>query len=142
GGKGNAAPRGGVPGDLIILIEEIPHESLKREGINIIYDLHVSFVDATLGTSVEIPTIDGKARIKLEPGTQGGKILRLKGKGIPEVNSYHKGDQLVQVNIWTPKSINNDERELLEKLRSSDNFKPNPGKNEKSFFDRMKEYFD
>lgn len=141
-GKGNAAPRGGVPGDLIILIEEIPHESLKREGINIIYDLHVSFVDATLGTSVEIPTIDGKARIKLEPGTQGGKILRLKGKGIPEVNSYHKGDQLVQVNIWTPKSINNDERELLEKLRSSDNFKPNPGKNEKSFFDRMKEYFE
>ncbi len=141
-GKGNAAPRGGVPGDLIILIEEIPHESLKREGINIIYDLHVSFVDATLGTSVEIPTIDGKARIKLEPGTQGGKILRLKGKGIPEVNSYHKGDQLVQVNIWTPKSINNEERELLEKLRSSDNFKPNPGKNEKSFFDRMKEYFE
>jgi len=141
-GKGNAAPRGGVPGDLIILIEEVQHESLKREGINIIYDLHVSFVDATLGTSVEIPTIDGKARIKLEPGTQGGKILRLKGKGIPEVNSYHKGDQLVQVNIWTPKSINNDERELLEKLKSSDNFKPNPGKNEKSFFDRMKEYFE
>ncbi|KHJ39191.1 chaperone protein DnaJ [Pedobacter glucosidilyticus] len=142
GGKGNAAPRGGVPGDLIILIEEVPHETLKREGINIIYDLHVSFVDAALGTSVEIPTIDGKARIKLEPGTQGGKILRLKGKGIPEVNSYHKGDQLIQVNIWTPKSINNEERELLEKLRASENFKPNPGKNEKSFFDRMKEYFE
>jgi molecular chaperone DnaJ len=141
-GKGNAAPRGGVPGDLIILIEEVPHETLKREGINIIYDLHVSFVDAALGTSVEIPTIDGKARIKLEPGTQGGKILRLKGKGIPEVNSYHKGDQLIQVNIWTPKSINNEERELLEKLRASENFKPNPGKNEKSFFDRMKEYFE
>lgn len=142
GGKGNAAPRGGVPGDLIILIEEIPHESLKREGINIIYDLHVNFVDATLGTTIEIPTIDGKARIKLEPGTQGGKILRLKGKGIPEVNSYHKGDQLVQVNIWTPKNIDNEERALLEKLRSSENFKPNPGKNEKSFFDRMKEYFE
>lgn len=141
-GKGNAAPRGGVPGDLIILIEEIPHETLKREGNNVIYDLHVSFVDAALGTSIEIPTIDGKARIKLEPGTQGGKILRLKGKGIPEVNSYHKGDQLVQVNVWTPKTINNEERELLEKLRSSPNFKPNPGKNEKSFFDRMKEYFE
>ncbi|MRX46872.1 molecular chaperone DnaJ [Pedobacter puniceum] len=141
-GKGNAAPRGGVPGDLIILIEEVPHETLKREGINIIYDLHVSFVDAALGTSVEIPTIDGKARIKLEPGTQGGKILRLKGKGIPEVNSYHKGDQLIQVNIWTPKNINHEERELLEKLRTSENFKPNPGKNEKSFFDRMKEYFE
>lgn len=141
-GKGNAAPRGGVPGDLIILIEEIPHESLKREGNNVIYDLHVSFVDAALGTSIEIPTIDGKARIKLEPGTQGGKILRLKGKGIPEVNSYYRGDQLVQVNIWTPKNINNEERELLEKLRNSENFKPNPGKNEKSFFDRMKEYFE
>ncbi|TKB97000.1 molecular chaperone DnaJ [Pedobacter cryophilus] len=141
-GKGNAAPRGGVPGDLIILVEETPHESLKREGINVIYDLHVSFVDATLGASVEVPTIDGKARIKLEPGTQGGKILRLKGKGIPEVNSYHKGDQLIQINIWTPKTLNNEERDLLEQLRESQNFKPNPGKNEKSFFDRMKEYFE
>jgi molecular chaperone DnaJ len=141
-GKGNAAPRGGVPGDLIILVEETPHESLKREGINVIYDLHVSFIDATLGASVEVPTIDGKARIKLEPGTQGGKILRLKGKGIPEVNSYHKGDQLIQINIWTPKTLNNEERELLEQLRESQNFKPNPGKNEKSFFDRMKEYFE
>jgi molecular chaperone DnaJ len=141
-GKGNAAPRGGVPGDLIILVEETPHESLKREGINVIYDLHVSFIDATLGASVEVPTIDGKARIKLEPGTQGGKILRLKGKGIPEVNSYHKGDQLIQVNIWTPKVLNNEERELLEKFKTSENFKPNPGKNEKSFFDRMKEYFE
>jgi molecular chaperone DnaJ len=141
-GKGNAAPRGGVPGDLIILVEETPHDSLKREGINIIYDLHVSFVDATLGASIEVPTIDGKARIKLEPGTQGGKILRLKGKGIPEVNSYHKGDQLIQINIWTPKILNNEERELLEKLKESQNFKPNPGKNERSFFDRMKEYFE
>ncbi|HTN18882.1 MAG TPA: molecular chaperone DnaJ [Pelobium sp.] len=141
-GKGNAAPRGGVPGDLIILIEETPHESLKREGINVIYDLHVSFVDATLGATIEVPTIDGKARIKLDPGTQGGKILRLKGKGIPEVNSYHKGDQLIQVNIWTPKILNNEEREVLEKLKESQNFKPSPGKNEKSFFDRMKEYFE
>lgn len=141
-GKGNAAARGGVAGDLIILIEETPHETLKREGINVIYDLHISFIDATLGTSLEVPTIDGKARIKLEPGTQGGKILRLKGKGIPEVNSYHKGDQLIQINIWTPKVLNNEEREILEKLKDSDNFKPNPGKNEKSFFDRMKEYFE
>lgn len=140
--KGNAAPRGGVPGDLIILIEETPHETLKREGINVIYDLHVSFVDATLGATIEVPTIDGKARIKLDPGTQGGKILRLKGKGIPEVNSYHKGDQLIQVNIWTPKIVSNDEREVLEKLKDSQNFKPSPGKNEKSFFDRMKEYFE
>lgn len=141
-GKGNAAPRGGVPGDLIILIEEIPHETLKRDGNNIIYDLYINFVDAALGTSVEVPTIDGKAKIKIEPGTQGGKILRLKGKGVPEVNSYHRGDQLVHINIWTPKALSKEERDLLEKLQSSPNFKPNPGKNEKSFFERMKEYFE
>jgi len=141
-GKGNAAPRGGMPGDLIILIEEIPHETLQREGNNVVYDLHISFIDATLGSSVEVPTIDGKAKIKIEPGTQGGKILRLKGKGIPEVNSYHRGDQLVYVNIWTPKALSRDERDLLEKLQSSPNFKPQPGKNEKSFFERMKEYFE
>lgn len=141
-GKGNAAPRGGVPGDLIILIEEIPHDTLKREGNNIIYDLHISFIDAVLGSSVEVPTIDGKAKIKIETGTQGGKILRLKGKGVPEVNSYHRGDQLVYVNIWTPKALSKDERELLEQLKESPNFKPQPGKNEKSFFDKMKEYFE
>ncbi|MES2275848.1 MAG: molecular chaperone DnaJ [Bacteroidota bacterium] len=141
-GKGNAAPRGGVPGDLIILIEEVPHESLKRDGNNVIYDMHISFVDAALGTNVEVPTIDGKAKIKIEPGTQGGRILRLKGKGVPEVNSYHRGDQLVHINIWTPKALNREEREILEKLQDSPNFKPNPGKNEKSFFERMKEYFD
>ncbi|HXI00534.1 MAG TPA: molecular chaperone DnaJ [Sphingobacteriaceae bacterium] len=141
-GKGNAAPRGGVAGDLIILIEETQHESLKREGYNLIYDLHISFADAALGAGVEIPTIDGKAKIKIEPGTQGGKILRLKGKGIPEVNSYQRGDQLVYVNIWTPKALSREERELLEKLNNSPNFKPQPGKNEKSFFDRMKEYFE
>ncbi len=141
-GKGNAAPRGGVPGDLIILIEEVPHETLKREGNNIIYDLHVSFIDASIGSSVEVPTIDGKAKIKIEAGTQGGKILRLKGKGVPEVNSYHRGDQLIYVNIWTPKALSKEERELLERLQESPNFKPQPGKNEKSFFERMKEYFE
>jgi molecular chaperone DnaJ len=141
-GKGNAAPRGGIPGDLIILIEELPHEFLKREGNNIIYDLHISFIDATIGSSVEVPTIDGKAKIKIEPGTQGGKILRLKSKGIPEVNSYHRGDQLIYVNIWTPKALSKDEREMLDKLKDSPNFKPQPGKNEKSFFDKMKEYFE
>jgi len=141
-GKGNAAPRGGIPGDLIILIEEIPHETLKRDGNNVIYDLHINFVDAAIGTTVEVPTIDGKAKIKIDPGTQGGKILRLKSKGIPEVNSYHRGDQLVHINIWTPKALSREERELLEKLQDSPNFKPSPGKNEKSFFERMKEYFE
>ncbi|UIR57242.1 molecular chaperone DnaJ [Sphingobacterium sp. SRCM116780] len=141
-GKGNAAPRGGIAGDLIILIEEIPHESLKRDGLNVIYDLYINFVDATLGTNIEVPTIDGKAKIKIDPGTQAGKILRLKGKGIPEVNSYHKGDQLVYVNIWTPKAVSSDEKEILQKLKESPNFKPQPGKAEKSFFERIKEYFE
>ncbi|MCI0921404.1 molecular chaperone DnaJ [Sphingobacterium rhinopitheci] len=141
-GKGNAAPRGGIAGDLIILIEEVPHESLKRDGLNIIYDLYINFADAALGTSVEVPTIDGKAKIKIDAGTQGGKILRLKGKGIPEVNSYHKGDQLIYVNIWTPKAVSSEERDILEKLKDSANFKPQPGKSEKSFFERIKEYFD
>src|SRR5690606_38108859 len=141
-GKGNAAPRGGIPGDLIILIEEIPHDILKRDGINIIHDLYISFVDAALGTSAEIPTIDGKTKIKIEPSNQRGKILLLKGKGIPEVNSYIKGDQLVYVNIWTPKALSKEERAQLEELRDSANFKPQPGKSEKSFFERMKEYFD
>ena len=141
-GKGNAAPNGGIPGDLIILIEELPHETLKREGNNIVYDLHVSIVDAALGFSAEVPTIDGKAKIKIEPGTQSGKLLRLKGKGIPEINSYHRGDEIIHVNIWTPKVLNAEERAILEKLRESPNFKPQPGKNDKSFFDKMKEYFE
>ncbi|MEJ2881823.1 molecular chaperone DnaJ [Pedobacter sp. GR22-6] len=141
-GKGNAAPNGGIPGDLIILIEEVPHETLKREGNNVVYDLHVSIVDAALGYSVEVPTIDGKAKIKIEPGTQSGKLLRLKGKGIPEVNSYHRGDEIIHVNIWTPKALSSEERNILEKLRDSPNFKPQPGKNDKSFFEKMKEYFE
>ena len=141
-GKGNAAPNGGVPGDLIILIEEIPHETLKREGNNIVYDLHVSIIDAALGYSAEVPTIDGKAKIKIEPGTQSGKLLRLKGKGIPEINSYQRGDEIIHVNIWTPKALSAEERMLLEKLRDSPNFKPQPGKNDKSFFEKMKEYFE
>ena len=141
-GKGNAGPNGGIPGDLIILIEEIPHDTLKREGNNIVYDLHISIVDAALGFSAEVPTIDGKAKIKIEPGTQSGKLLRLKGKGIPEINSYQRGDEIIHVNIWTPKALSSEERELLEKLRNSPNFKPQPGKNDKSFFEKMKEYFE
>lgn len=141
-GKGNAAPNGGIPGDLIILIEEIPHETLKREGNNVVYDLHVSIVDAALGYSAEVPTIDGKAKIKIEPGTQSGKLLRLKGKGIPEINSYHRGDEIIHVNIWTPKILSSEERSILERLRDSPNFKPQPGKNDKSFFEKMKEYFE
>lgn len=139
-GKGNEIP-GGIPGDLLIVIEEIPDEVLIRDGINVVYDLYVSFVDVALGSSLEVPTIDGKVKIKLDPGTQSGKILRLKGKGIKELNGYGKGDQLIHVNVWTPKQLNKEEREKLESLRDSENFRPNPGKSEKSIFDKVKEFF-
>ncbi len=140
-GKGNAPQRGGVPGDLLIVIEEEEDEILKRDGSNIIYDLHISFIDAALGNHFEVPTIDGKVKIKIDAGTPSGKILRLKEKGIKEVNSYGRGDQLIYVNIWTPKTVNSEEKAMLEKLRNSPNFAPNPQKNDKSFFERMKEYF-
>jgi molecular chaperone DnaJ len=141
-GKGNAAPKGGIPGDLLIVIEEVEHEQLKRDGVNVVFDLYISFIDAAIGTSVEVPTIDGKARIKVDAGTQGGKILRLKGKGIKDINSYHRGDELIHINVWTPKTLSREERIALEGLQNSENFKPSPGKNDKGFFERMKEYFE
>jgi molecular chaperone DnaJ len=123
-GKGNAAHRGGINGDLLILIEEEEHPELKREGHNLIYHLYISFPDAALGTQVEIPTIDAKAKIKIEPGTQSGKILRLKGKGLPDLNSYNKGDLLVDVNVHTPSHLSPEEKKLLEQLKASKNFHP------------------
>ena len=140
-GKGNVPKRGGVPGDLLIVIEEAEDEELKRDGSNIVYDLHLSFMDAVLGTDVEVPTVDGKVKIKIESGTQSGKILRLRGKGIKDINGYGKGDQLIHVNVWTPQKVSNEEKQLLEELRQSPNFKPQPGKGDKGFFERMKEYF-
>ena len=140
-GKGNAGERGGAPGDLIILIEEETHKELQREGLNAVYELHISFPDAVFGTQLEVPTIDGRAKIKIPPGTQSGKIFRLKGKGFPAVNSYEKGDQLVHVNVWTPQHVSAEEKIILEKLNKSENFYPNPDKSEKSFFDKMREMF-
>src|SRR6478609_1102264 len=140
-GRGNAGERGGGAGDLIILIEEEQHKELQREGLNVAYELHLSFPDAVFGTQVEVPTIDGRAKIKIPPGTQSGKIFRLKGKGFPVVNSYEKGDQLVHVNVWTPQIVSHDEKEMLDKMNDSPNFKPQPGKSEKSFFDKVTEVF-
>lgn len=140
-GKGNEPPHGGIPGDLLIIIEEVEHEILKREGNNIVYDLYLNFADAALGTSVEVPTIDGKVKIKIEPGTQSGKILRLRGKGIKDLNGFGSGDQLIHINLWTPQAISKEEKEALELLRDSPNFNPNPGKGDKGFFDKMKEFF-
>ncbi len=140
-GKGNAGERGGMPGDLIILIEEEAHPTLQRDGLNVAFDLYISFPDAVFGTQLEVPTIDGKAKIKIPQGTQSGKIFRLKGKGFPEVNGYSKGDQLIHVNVWTPQHVNGDEKSILERLNDSSNFKPQPDKSDKSFFDKIKEAF-
>lgn len=140
-GKGNDAPGGGVAGDLLILIEEQEDAMLKRDGNNIIYDLYVSFVDAALGTSVEVPSVGGRVKIKIEPGTQSGKVLRLRGKGLKDLNGYETGDQLIYVNVWTPKKLTPEERAKLESLRDSPNFEPRPDANEKGFFERMKEFF-
>jgi len=140
-GKGNAGLRGGPNGDLLITIEEEAHEELHREGNNIIYDLYVNFADAALGTTAEVPTIDGKVKIKIPAGTQSGKIFRLKDKGLPNVQAHGRGDQLVHVNVWTPRKLNDEERQILERIKSLPNFQPAPGKGERTFFERMRDYF-
>lgn len=138
-GKGNAGPGGGAAGDLIVLIEGIEHEELTRDGNNVLYNLWLSFPQAALGESVEVPTLDGKVRIKIDAGTQAGKVLRLKGKGFPEINGYGIGDQLVVVNVFVPTKLNSEEKDLMEKLLEAENFKPND--KDKSFFDKMKDFF-
>lgn len=140
-GKGNAGEKGGPAGQLIINIEEIPHDSLRREGNDVIYSLFINFTDAVLGTSVEVPTIHAKAKIKIPPGTLSGKVFRLKGKGLPSINAYGVGDQLIEVHIWVPKKLTNEERDMLEKLRHAENFNPDSESKEKGFFSRMKDFF-
>ncbi len=140
-GKGNAAARGGIPGDLIVVIEEIQHENLERDNYNLLYEHYLNFADAALGTSISIPTLEGKAKIKIPAGTQAGKVFRLKGKGLPSINAYGRGDLLVNINVWTPKTLNKEETELLSKLRDSKNFEPSPSASEKGIFNRMREYF-
>lgn len=141
-GRGNAAPRGGIAGDLIIAIEEIEHEQLKRDGNNLFYEHYLNFADAALGTSIEVPTIEGKAKVKIDAGTHSGKVLRLKGKGLPDINSYGRGDLLIYINVWTPQNLTKEEKKILESLRESGNFKPSATHKEKGFFRRMKEYFE
>src|SRR6201996_5834725 len=138
GGRGNAGERGGSPGDLIVLIEEEQHPELHRDGLNVAYEFHISFADAVFGLQAEVPTIDGKAKIKIPPGTQSGKIFRLKGKGFPGVNTYERGDQLIHVNVWTPQHVTPEEKAMLDKLSDSPNFQPKPDKNERGFFDKVR----
>lgn len=140
-GKGNAGPFNGVPGDLIVVIEETDHEDLRREGENLHYDAIVSFVEAVLGESIEVPTVSGKVKIKVDAGTQSGKVLRLKGKGLPVLQGYGTGDLFVHIHVWTPTKISKEERDILEKMKDSENFKPSSDAESKGFFRRMKDMF-
>ncbi len=139
-GKGNDAPGGGVTGDLIVLIEEIEHDHLVRNGNDLYYQLPISFMDATIGINIEIPMVSGKAKIKIPAGTQSGKNLRLRGKGVPDINGYGKGDMIINIQIWTPQKISKEEKDILLKLNESDNFKPKENTS-KNFFDRVKNHF-
>ena len=141
GGKGNAARRGGVNGDLLVVIDEDEHEELIREGNDLIYNLFISIPDAITGMQAEVPTVDSNVKIKIEPGTQPGRILRLRGKGLPEVNGYGRGDLLVNVNVWIPKNLSKEDLKIIEKLKDSESFVPKPDKNDKGFFERMRSYF-
>ena len=140
-GKGNGAPGDGIPGDLLVAIETLEHETLKREGDNLHYDLYISLSEAVLGSSREIDTVGGKVRIKLEAGIQSGKILRLRGKGISSLNGYGSGDLLVHVNVWTPKELSREQKEFFERMQDDDNFAPRPEKSDKSFFEKVKDMF-
>jgi molecular chaperone DnaJ len=140
-GKGNAAARGGINGDLIVVVEETADTELKRDGTNLLYDHYISFPDAVLGTTIEIPTVDGKAKIKIPAGTQAGKVFRLRGKGLPSVEHRGIGDLMVNINVWTPQQLSHEETNLMEKLRKASNFEPKPTAKDMGFFDRMREYF-
>ncbi|MBL4905422.1 MAG: molecular chaperone DnaJ [Flavobacteriaceae bacterium] len=141
-GKGNEAPgKNAISGDLLVLIEEIQHETLKREGTNIHYDLYIDFSEAVLGVSKEVEIVTGKVKIKIEAGTQSGKILRLKGKGLPSLDRYGNGDFLIHINVWTPQELSKEQKEFFNKMKGDENFAPNPKRSDKSFFEKVKDMF-
>ena len=141
-GEGHAAKNNGINGDLLVVIEEYDHPNLKREGNNLYYTKIISVVDAMLGAEVNIPCLDGDYKIKIEPGTQSGEVVRLRGRGLPSVNGYNgTGDLYVKIGVWIPKKLNKDEKALIESLRDKESFKPNPTKEDKGFFERLKDLF-
>jgi len=140
-GKGNAALSNGVSGDLLVLIEEKPHEFFIREGQNLHLDVYISISEAVLGVSKDIELLNGKVRIKLDAGIQSGKTLRLRSKGIPDINGYASGDLLVHINVWTPKTLNRDQKKFFQNMMDDDNFEPRPDKSDKSFFEKVKDMF-
>ena len=140
-GKGNAGARNGVAGDLLILIEEAKHKDFERDGNNLIHNLFISFPQAVLGCNVDVPCLNGRVNIKIPAGAQSGDILRVKGKGLPEVNSRRVGDLIINLNVWTPKKLSKDEEKMMQDLLNSENFKPKPGAGDKGVFDKIRDYF-
>lgn len=140
-GEGNGAPMGGVAGDLIVMVEVLPHDTFQRNGKNLHHDHYITFVDAALGSTSEVPLLGGKAKIKIDAGTQSGKIVRLRGKGMPSVDSYGNGDLLINLNVWTPKKLSKEESKILETLQDSPNFQPEPDHGERGFFDKVRDMF-
>jgi molecular chaperone DnaJ len=140
-GNGNAARRGGINGDLLVVIEEEPHPELIRDENDLIYNALLTIPTAINGGTIEIPTVDGKVKVKVDPGTQPGKVLRLKGKGLPSVNSYGTGDLLVNVGVYIPENLSKEERSIISKLEESDNFKPSASA-KRNFFARFKSMFE
>ncbi len=142
-GAGNAGIRGGEAGDLRVEIEELAHEHFRRDGLDVYYDLHLSFPDAALGTEVEVPTLKGRAKVQIDPGVQSGKVLRMRERGLPDLESTRRGDQMVRIQVWTPRTLTDEETALLERLRGSVSFKPDPGARDdkRSFFSRVRDVF-
>tara|TARA_A100001015_G_scaffold179840_1_gene200015 strand:+ start:771 stop:1880 length:1110 start_codon:yes stop_codon:yes gene_type:complete len=140
-GKGNEAFGNGIAGDLIVLIEELEHDKFTRDGGHLHFDLYISLSEAALGCSKEVQLVEGKVRIKLESGIQSGKTLRLRGKGLPDLNSYSKGDLLVHINVWTPQVLNREQKQFFQKMEGDENFEPRPEKSDKSFFEKVKDMF-
>ena len=142
-GEGHAAKNNGINGDLLVVIEEQEHPNLKREGNNLYYTKIISLPEAILGGEVEIPGIDGTHKIKVDAGTQSGTVVRMRGRGLPTVNGYGgTGDLYVKFAVWIPKKLEKDEKAVIESLRNKESFKPNPTKEDKTFFDRIKDLFD
>ena len=140
-GKGNAGKRNGIPGDLLILVEEESHPELLRDENDLIYNLLLDIPTAILGGFAEIPTIDGKAKVTIDPGTQPGKVLRLRGKGLPTLNGYGKGDIVVNISIYIPETLSKEEKKAIENFKKSENFRPSESIKEK-IFRRFKSFFD
>ena len=140
-GEGHAAARGGISGDLLVIIEELQHPQLKRQGNDIFYTRVISTPEAILGTEIQIPALDGAQKLKIDSGTQSGTVIRMRGKGLPDVNGYGRGDMYVKILVWIPRKLSRSEKEAIENLRSSSSFKPDPNRDDRELFEKESKYF-